>query len=223
MNYEIDNSPVFTTLTIYLRQGESFKAESGAMIAMSPTIGLKTAGSGKGILGSIKAAIGGESLFASLYTAESGGGELVLAPSAPGDILPFELHGNTIFAQGGAYLAGDPDLTVSTQGSLKSWLGGEGLFLSKISGHGLVFLNSYGAIIEKTIEPDEGFIVDSGHIVAFEDTLQYDVQLASRSIWSSLASGEGLVCRFRGYGTLWYQTRNLSAFAQLLRGLAGEK
>ncbi len=223
MNYEISNSPVFTTLTIHLRQGESFRAESGAMIAMSPSIALKTSGSGKGLLGSFKAAIGGESLFASLYTAETGSGELVLAPSAPGDILKFELSGNTIFAQGGAYLAGDPKLTVSMQGSVKSWLGGEGLFLSKISGQGLVFLNSYGAIIEKMVMPDEGYIIDSGHIVAFEDTLQYDVQMASRSMWSSLASGEGLVCRFRGQGRVWYQTRNLSAFAQILSGLVREK
>ncbi len=87
----------------------------------------------------------------------------------------------------------------------------------------MVFLNSYGAIIEKMVTPDEGCIIDSGHIVAFEDTLQYDVQMASRSMWSSLASGEGLVCRFRGQGRVWYQTRNLSAFAQILSGLVGEK
>jgi uncharacterized protein (AIM24 family) len=71
MNYNISNAPVFTTLTVQLRQGESFRAEAGAMIAMSPTIALKAGGSGKGLLGSLKAAIGGESLFASIYTAES--------------------------------------------------------------------------------------------------------------------------------------------------------
>lgn len=149
MNYEISNNPVFTTLTVQLRQGESFRAESGAMIAMSPTIALKASGSGKGLLGSIKAAIGGESLFASIYTAETGSGELVLAPSAPGDILKFELSGQTILAQGGAYLAGDAGLTVSTQGSFKAWMSGEGLFLSKISGSGLLFLHSYGANYRK--------------------------------------------------------------------------
>jgi uncharacterized protein (TIGR00266 family) len=223
MNYSINHAPVFTTLTVQLRQGESFRAESGAMIAMSPTIALKAAGSGKGLLGSLKAAIGGESFFASIYTAESGSGEIVLAPSAPGDILKFELAGQTILAQGGAYLAGDVGLEVSTQGSLKSWMGGEGLFLSKISGTGLLFLNSYGLIIEKTLHSDEEYIIDSGHIVAFESSLNYEVQMASRGIFSSLASGEGLVCRFRGEGKVWYQTRNLSALASLMKGFIGDK
>ncbi len=222
MNYSIEHQPVFSTLTIQLRQGESFRAESGAMIAMSPTIALKASGSGKGLFGSLKAAIGGESFFASIYTAESGSGELVLAPSAPGDILKFELQNKTILAQGGAYLAGDAGLTVSTQGSFKSWMGGEGLFLSKISGTGLLFLNSYGVIVEKMIHAGEEYIVDSGHIVAFEEGLSYDVQMASRSIFSSLASGEGLVCRFRGEGKLWYQTRNLTAFAEMIKGFIGQ-
>jgi uncharacterized protein (AIM24 family) len=79
-------------------------------------------------------------------------------------------------------------------------MGGEGLFLSKISGTGLLFLNSYCAIIEKTIYSGEEYIIDSGHIVAFDPSLTYDVQMASRGIFSSLASGEGLVCRFRGEG-----------------------
>jgi uncharacterized protein (TIGR00266 family) len=223
MNYSISNAPIFTTLTVQLRQGESFRAESGAMIAMSPTIAIKASGSGKGLFGSIKAAIGGESLFASIYTAENGSGEIVLAPSAPGDILKFELKNQTILAQGGAYLAGEVGLDVSTQGSLKAWIGGEGLFLSKISGTGLLFLNSYGAIIEKTIVSGEEYIIDSGHIVAFESSLNYDVQMASRGVFSSIATGEGLVCRFRGEGTLWYQTRNVSALASLIKGFIGDK
>lgn len=65
--------------------------------------------------------------------------------------------------------------------------------------------------------------MDSGHLVAFETGLQYDIQMASRSIFSSLASGEGLVCRFHGEGKLWYQTRNLSAFASIIKGFIGEK
>lgn len=219
MEFRIDNQPVFTTLTLNLAPGESFRAEAGAMVSMSPTIELKAQASGKGLMGTLKAAVGGEALFGSLYTATEGPGELVIAPSTPGDILKFDLSGQTILAQGGAYLAGDPGLTLSTQGSLKAMISGEGLFLSKISGNGTVFLNSYGAIYEKQLAPGEEYIVDTGHIVAFEETVTYKVKKAAKGIFSTLASGEGLVCRYTGPGKIWMQTRNLSSLAQVLGAL----
>lgn len=219
MEYKIENQPVFTTLTLNLSPGESFKAEAGAMVSMSPTIELAAKSSGKGIMGTLKAAVGGEALFGSLYTATSGPGEIILAPSTPGDILKFDMSGQTIFAQGGAYLAGDPDLTLSTQGSFKALVSGEGLFLSKISGHGTVFLNSYGSIYEKELAPGEEYIVDTGHIVAFEETVTYKVKKAAKGIFSTLASGEGLVCRYTGPGKIWMQTRNLGSLASVLGAL----
>ncbi len=218
MQYAIENGPVFTTLTIQFEQGESFKAEAGAMVSMSNTIELKAKGAGKGLFGSLKAAVGGEALFASLYTAERGPGELLLAPATPGDVIQFDLAG-TILAQGGAYLAGDPELDLSTQGSLKAMISGEGLFLSKISGNGKLFLNSYGAVYDKTLAPGEQYIVDTGHIVAFEDTVTYKLRKASKGIFSTLASGEGLVCDYTGPGKIWVQTRNLSAFGALIARL----
>jgi uncharacterized protein (TIGR00266 family) len=127
-----------------------------------------------------------------------------------------ELAGNTILAEGGAYLAGSPDLEISTQGSLKAMISGEGLFLQKITGKGLVFLNSYGAIYEKILNPGETYIVDTGHIVAFDDSVQYKLKKATKGILSSMASGEGLVCEYTGPGKLWIQTRNLSTLAQLI-------
>jgi len=129
MQFIIENEPVFTTLKILLKRGESFRAEAGAMLAMSPTITLEAKTTGKGLLGTLKAAVGGESIFGSLFTAENGDGELVLAPSTMGDILHLKLNNQTILAQGGAYLAGDIDLNLSTKGSLRSMISGEGLFL----------------------------------------------------------------------------------------------
>lgn len=219
MEYVVENGPVFTTLTFHLEQGESIKAEAGAMVSMSPSIELKAKGSGKGFLGSIKAAVGGEALFASLFTAERGAGELVLAPPSLGSVVKFSLNNQTLLAQGGAYLAGDPNLTLSTQGSLKAMISGEGLFLSKISGTGDVFLNSYGAIFEKSLSPGESYIVDTGHIVAFQESVRYKLKKAARGLFSTLASGEGLVCHYEGPGKIWIQTRNLTAFAAMLQPL----
>ncbi|MCP5050518.1 MAG: TIGR00266 family protein [bacterium] len=214
MDFKIEQGPVFTILRISFKQGEQFRAEAGAMVSMSPTLKLEAKSSGKGFMGTIKAAVGGEDLFASLFTAESGDGELVLAPGMLGDIMRMDMAGNTIYTEGGAYLAGSTGLDISTKGSFKAMVSGEGLFLQKISGNGPVFLNSYGAIIEKTLAPGETYIVDTNHIVAFEESVQYRIRKAAKGIFSSLASGEGFTCEYSGPGKIWYQTRALQAFAQ---------
>ncbi|MCP5107587.1 MAG: TIGR00266 family protein [bacterium] len=216
MEFKIEHEPVFTTVRIVLKQGEQFRAEAGAMVSMSPTLKIEAKAAGKGLFGTLKAAVGGESFFASLFTAEGGEGELVLAPGNPGDVLQMKMTGNTILAEGGAYLAGDPGLEISTQGSLKAMISGEGLFLQKITGTGLLFLNAYGSIFEKQLKPGETYIVDTGHIVAFEDSVQYKLKKAAKGLFSTLASGEGLVCEYTGPGKLWVQTRNLSALAQMI-------
>lgn len=216
MEFVISHSPAFSALTVHLNQGEGFRAEAGAMLSMSSTVDLEAKSAGRGVFGSIKAAIGGESFFASMFTAARGKGEVILAPSLSGEIIQLELTGNTIYCEGGAYLAGNSDLEISTKGSFKALIAGEGLFLQKITGRGTLFLSSYGGIIEKQITPGENLIVDTGHLVAFEDSLSYTIRKASRGIFSTIASGEGLVSEFSGNGKVWLQTRNLSAFIGLI-------
>ncbi len=213
MEYTIEHGPVFTILRIKLKQGEQFRAEAGAMVSMTPSLKLEAKSAGKGIMGTLKAAVGGESLFASLFTAESGEGELILAPGTIGDIIKMDMSGNTIFAEGGAYLAGSPGLQLSTKGSFKAMISGEGMFLQKITGSGIVFLSSYGAVVEKILKPGEIYIIDTNHIVAFEEAVQYKVKKATKGLFSTLASGEGLVGEYVGPGKIWFQTRALSAFA----------
>ena len=189
-------------------------------MAMSPGMELEAKTSGKGILGTVKAAVGGAGAFASLYTAPSQGGELILAPSTPGDVIEMSMTGNTILAQAGAYLAGGTDLELSTQGSLKAMVGGEGLFLQQISGTGPLFLGIYGAVFARDLGAGEHYTVDTGHVVAFEQSVTYKLRKASRGLFSTLASGEGLVSDFEGPGKLWIQSRNLKSFAQLVTRLA---
>ena len=216
MDFSIEKGPVFTVLRVIMNAGESFRAEPGAMVAMSPTIELKVKSAGKGVLGSLAAAVGGESFFNSQYTASDGPGELLLAPPSPGDILRMDLSDETIFAHGGAYLAGHTDLELSTQGSMKAMFSGEGLFLSKISGNGPLFLNVYGAVLERTLQSGEGYIVDTGQIVAFQESIQYTIKRVSKGLFSAVASGEGLVCEYKGPGKIWLQTRNLRNLAHLI-------
>lgn len=216
MNFAIEHGPVYATLRVGMERGESFRTEPGAMLSMSPSIELQTTSAGKGFLGTLKAAAGGESIFASIYHAVHGSGELMLAPAHPGDIVQITLQQQSILAYGGAYLAGDPSLTMSSRGSLKAMVSGGDLFLTVLSGTGPVFLSSFGAIYSRTLAMGESYIVDTGHIVAFTDGMHYSLKTASKGLFSSLASGEGMVCLFTGPGTIWMQTRNIPSFARTL-------
>ena len=180
--------------------------------------------SGGGVFGAFKSKLGGESMFRTTFTAESGPGEVTLAPSTLGDIVPLKLSGNRFFVQPGSYLAGHPKLNIGVQGSVRGMLSGEGLFLLTVEGSGLLLLSSFGAIDQKQLEAGEEYIVDTGHIVAFEDSVQYNLEKASgksegiggflKGLVQSKLSGEGFVCRYRGPGRIYLQTRQLPGFAR---------
>ena len=223
MHATIENRPVFTTLTVALDAEETFRAEGGAMVAMSSNVELKSKQQGKGLGGLLKAAVSGEGIFASEFQAHGGPGEVVFAPPAPGDIVEFNLEGRTLYAQNGAYLAGAPDLELGTQGSLKAMLSGEGIFLQTINGRGPVFLSCYGSVFSRTLSAGETYVVDTGHMLAFEEEVTYRVKTVSKGLFSTVASGEGLVAEFTGPGTIWIQSRNLSGFADLLSKLLPDK
>ena len=226
VRHEILYQPSFSLAVVSLERGESIMAESGAMISMSPTIKLEAHMSGGGVFGALKSAVGGESIFRTTFTAESGPGEVAFAPSALGDILAVPLSGNRLFVQPGSYLAGDPRLNISVQGSVRAMLSGEGLFLLTVDGSGLLLLSSFGAIHQKQLGPGEEYIVDTGHIVAFEGSVQYQLEKATgktqglggflKGMVQAGLSGEGFVCRYRGPGRVFIQTRQFPSFARQL-------
>ena len=210
MKYEIKHRPSFSLLEVELERGESLQAESGAMVHMSPTIRLETKAKG-GVFGALKRSmLGGESFFINTFRAEDGPGTLGLAPPYPGDIEAFELDG-TLYAQSGAFLASSEGISIDTKwGGAKTFFGREGLFLLKISGRGLVFLSSFGAIYRKELH-NERFVIDTGHMVAFSEGLDFNVKRVG-GLKSTLFSGEGLVAEFYGTGTLYIQTRSMDSF-----------
>jgi uncharacterized protein (TIGR00266 family) len=121
--------------------------------------------------------------------------------------------------QSSSYLAGDTSLQVETKfGGAKSFFGGEGLFVLQVSGAGLLLISSFGAIHRKTLRPGETYVVDTGHLVAWEGQMQYNLRKAVKSgFFRSMMSGEGLVAEFQGPGEILIQTRNLAALAALLK------
>lgn len=226
MKHQIVYQPSYSMAIVGLDRGEKILAESGAMVAMSPTIKLEAKMSGGGVFGALKSAVGGESLFRTTFTAESGPGEIALAPADVGDVMAIEMHGSKFFVQPGSYLAGAADLTIGVQGSAKAMLSGEGLFLLTVEGSGLLLVSSFGAIHAKDLAGGEEYLVDTGHIVAFETSVSYGLEKAAgktqgvggflKGMVQSALSGEGFVCRYRGPGRIYLQTRQLAGFARQL-------
>ena len=215
--YEVLHQPSFSLAVLQLQAEQSIQAEAGAMVSMSANIELQSQMKG-GLFGAIKRAAGGESAFVSTFTARGGPGELTLAPGAPGDIAAIELEGQSFFVQSSSYLAGDSTLTIDTKwGGAKSFFAGEGLFVLMVQGRGLLLVSSFGAIHRKKLMPGEQYVVDTGHLVAWEGTTQYTLRKAASGFFRSLMSGEGIVAEFTGPGELLIQTRNLAALAGLLK------
>ena len=217
-NWEIKYQGAFALAVINLQAEQAISAEAGAMVSMSANVDLHSEMKG-GVFGALKRAVGGESAFVSTFTAQGGSGEVTFAPGAPGDVVGIELRNQTFMVQSSSYLAGDTTLQVDTKfGGAKSFFGGEGLFVLQVSGTGLLLVSSFGAIHRKTLRPGETYVVDTGHLVAWEGHMQYNLRKAAKSgFFRSFLSGEGMVAEFQGPGEILIQTRNLAAFAGLLK------
>jgi uncharacterized protein (TIGR00266 family) len=215
--YEILHQPSFSLAVLQLQSEQSIQAEAGAMVSMSANVELQSQMKG-GLFGAIKRAAGGESAFISTFTARGGPGEVTLAPGAPGDVAAIEMTNQSFFVQSSSYLAGDAGLTVDTKwGGAKTFFSGEGLFVLLVQGQGLLLVSSFGAIHRKRLAAGERYVVDTGHLVAWEGTTQYTLRKAAAGFFRSMMSGEGIVAEFTGPGELLIQTRNLAAFAGLMK------
>jgi uncharacterized protein (TIGR00266 family) len=210
MDHEIVHRPSFALLRLALAAGESVRAEAGAMVDHDDGIEVSTAATG-GVVDSLKRSVlGDESVFQNTFTAERAG-EVSLAPPLPGDVERHDLDGDRLLVQSGSYLASEPSIDLDTRfGGGRTFFGGEGLFLLELAGSGPVFVSSYGAIERIDLGADEHHTVDTGHVVAFEGSTEFDVRRVG-GLKSTLLSGEGLVCRFTGPGSVWIQTRSTDA------------
>jgi uncharacterized protein (TIGR00266 family) len=212
--WEVQHGSSFALAVVHLQPEQSIHAEAGAMVSMSGNIELQSEMKG-GLFGALKRAVGGESAFVSTFTAKGGIGEVTLAPSTPGAIVGIEMNNQTFFVQSGSYLAGDTSLQIETKfGGAKSLIGGEGLFLLQVTGTGLLLIASFGAIHRRFLQAGERYVVDTGHLVAWQAQMPYQIRKASSAGFiSSWKSGEGFVADFQGPGEILIQTRNISAFA----------
>ncbi len=216
MQTDIQFSPAYAMATIHLDPGEAVQAEAGAMMAMTPGIDIKTSTQGGMLRGLKRSVLGGESFFLNTFTASRSGDHVVVAPSLPGDVITWPLTGNTVFLQSGSYLAAPGSIDIDSKwGGAKTFFSKEGLFMLKCSGVGDLVVSSYGAIQAVDLGAGQTYVVDTGHMVGWDEGVSYDVQKVGN--WkSTMLGGEGLVVRLTGPGRVYVQSRSPENFLEWL-------
>ena len=213
---------------VELDPSETAVAESGAFMMMDDGVEMQTIfGDGsqqnKGFLGKIMSAgkrlITGESLFMTAFTNTGTGKKRVsFASPYPGKIIALDLHeyGGKIVAQKDAFLCAAKGVTVGIEFQRRlgtGLFGGEGFIMQKLEGDGLAFVHAGGHVFERIIQPGEMLRVDTGCIVAYTKTIDYNIQFIG-GIKNSLFGGEGLFfATLRGPGKVWIQTLPISRLA----------
>jgi uncharacterized protein (TIGR00266 family) len=228
VSHEITHGPSFAMLRVDLAPGQTLITEAGSMVARHKHVGMDVkmnAGRNAGFFGKLKAFfiamirrfMGGETFFVNHFSAPQPG-SVWIAPTMSGQIAHRRMQGETLILSTGAYLAsvGDVDMKLKF-GGLKSLLAKEGAFFLAVSGHGELWFTSYGGV--QPIQVNGPYIVDNGHLVGYEGNLTFNIRSAGGGMMGLFASGEGLVCEFNGQGTVYIQSRNLSALASWLTPL----
>lgn len=206
-----------------LSRGESVKIENGSMVysrgvEISGGLNSKKKGLG-GVLGAIGRSItSGESMFITTATGTVDDGEIAVAPPIPGKIISLQVGGQQQYRLNtGAFLACDAtlDYTMVNQGLGKAVFGGTGgLFVMETNGTGTILVSAFGDILSLDVTPESPLVVDNEHVVAWDASLNYNIQVASGMF--GFTTGEGVVNSFNGYGRVYIQTRNLQNLAQAM-------
>jgi uncharacterized protein (TIGR00266 family) len=217
--YEIRYQPTFAAIFVTLEPQDKLTVEAGGMVSMDADLTMTTEFSGGFFQGLVRKFLGGESLFVNVFTNNTNRNlNLVLTQSVIGDIACInlaDLPQQKIYFQPGAYIASTLGAHLGVRwAGFASWIAGEGLFKLELSGKGLVFFGAYGGLSTKQIVGE--FIVDSGHLVAYEPHITMKVGLSSGLV-GSVTSGEGLVNRLSGNGTIYLQSRSVGGLVKFLR------
>ncbi len=214
MHYQIIGDTV-PAVECTLNAGESMFTQSGGMIWQSQGITMSTNARG-GVGRSLGRIFTGESIFMANYTADVSGAVIAFGSTVPGSVVPVDLSQGEIIAQKGAFLCAEQtvDLKVAfTKKFMTGLFGGEGFILQRIYGKGMAFLEVDGDKVERTLAPGEVLKVDTGNVVAFESTVNYDIETV-KGLGNIFFGGEGLfLTKLTGPGKVILQTQNFNEFA----------
>jgi len=226
MKTEVIGQTAFQSLRVVLDPGETFVSEAGKMVRMSSGIDMDVttkSNSKGGILAGLKRLVGGDSFFFTTYKAGGESGEVVIAPTLAGNVGLVELDGGTGWVcAGGSYMASGPGITTEPEWQgMKGFFSGESLVFVKCKGTGPLAMDAFGCVYEELVDGD--FTIDTGHVVAFEDTLEYEITKVGGSWWTSFLAGEGFVMNFKGQGRVKIQSHNRQEFGSILGPMLPER
>ncbi len=224
---------------IELDPGESAVSEAGAMMYKDSSIEMRTVfgdGSSSGgtgfmgkLLGAGKRLLTGESLFMTVFThAGQGKGHVAFGAPYPGNILPVTLAnvGGCLICQKDSFLCAAKGVSIGIffqRKILTGLFGGEGFIMQKLEGDGMVFMHAGGTVVERVLERGEELHVDTGCVVAFEPSVQFDIRQAG-GIKSMLFGGEGLFfATLQGPGKIWLQSLPFSRLAGRMLAAAPQR
>src|SRR5262245_5170482 len=182
---------------VHLKAGQEVYAEAGKMVYKTPNVQWETRMSGttlgEKLMGALRRTFTGESLFLTYFRAD-GPGEVGFAGDYPGRIQVFDLPaGRSVLVQRDAFLFAQPmvQLNIALVKKLGAgFFGGEGFILEKLSGLGMVFIHGGVDFVEFDLKSGEVLQIDTGCIVAFDETVDYDIQFVG-GIKTALFGGEG--------------------------------
>ncbi|RMF57928.1 MAG: TIGR00266 family protein, partial [Calditrichaeota bacterium] len=210
---------------IALDPGEGVRAEAGAMMYMEDGIEMQTS-TGGGLVKGFKRMITGESFFITTFLYNgSGKGHVAFGAPYPGKIIPLDLAklGGSFLCQKDAFLcaARGTEIEVAFTKKIGAGLfGGEGFILQKLEGDGLTFVHVGGTVLERTLAPGETLRVDTGCLVAFAPTVDYDIQFIG-GFTNALFGGEGIfLARLTGPGLVYLQSLPFSRLADRIYAAA---
>ena len=215
MQYEIIGNTM-PAVEVRLNQGESMYTQSGGMAWMTEGISMETNTKG-GVMKGIGRMFAGESMFMASYRADRDGAIIGFASTVAGEVVPYQVgNGSGLVCQKGAFLCAEDSVelkTILTKKLGAGLFGGEGFILQEVVGNGMVFLEIDGNKIIKELAPGEVLKVDTGNVVAFEKTVQYEVETV-KGLKNIFLGGEGLfLTKLIGPGKVILQTQNFNEFA----------
>ena len=201
---------------IELDPGEGVRAEAGAMMYMDEGIELQTS-TGGGMFRGLKRVITGESFFITTFLYTGGGkGHVAFAAPYPGKIIPLDLSNGSMLCQKDAFLCAAQGIEIEVAFTKKIGVGifgGEGFILQRLEGDGMAFVHAGGTVIERYLAHGEVLRVDTGCLVAFSKTVEYDIQFVG-GFKNALFGGEGLfLAKLTGPGCVYLQSLPFSRLA----------
>lgn len=216
MQYRVIGSTM-PAIEVILNRGEGMYTQSGGMAWMSEGIEMSTSTQGGVLKGLGRKMFAGESMFMATYTATRDNALIAFASTVAGEIVPVDLAQHQgLICQKGAFLCATPGVQMNMTFTKKlsaGFFGGEGFILQQAVGNGLLFLEIDGDRIEKDLAPGEVLYVDTGNVVAFDATVQYEVQMI-KGVKNIFFGGEGMFnTKLTGPGKVILQTQNFGEFA----------